>query len=432
MATPTNLSEYYSGKGSTLPATAEGRFADPAFASAAKAAGYDSNSYKVNMGNAQANTSILGHLLGTPPKNNLVVSSGSANSEFNNHSSELTKMLTQLGGVQNPNPSTSKDTPTLDNTNDPYTRMLDSLSKTSDASTKALIGTIHAARANRGNALNTQYQDYKQGLQLLGIQHNEAQATPDLLMGHIKQAENEHQQKLQALDIETNKALMDAEKAQKEGDLSILKEKMNYVKELKAEKQNVLKNIADNLSYETKIADTEAAQYYDKLNTLNPQDKEAFLTALAKKFNISLGSLTRAMVTEKDRREKAALDIADKKSIIANRGKKTGSGTGTSAGKGGTDGTYTYTADELAQYKSILNSGGTAPDGYEFAGRGDDDYVDPYAYNYIYKEWKRNGGTTTGFLKKFPISNINPDKGYDIINADLKPKKKNSGGSDGL
>lgn len=360
-----------------------------------------------------------------PPTNNLVVSSGPANSEFNDHSSELSKMLGQLGNTQNPNPNS--DTPTVGNTSDSYTQMLDGLSKTSDASTKALIGTINASRANRANALNTQYSDYKQGLQLLGIQHNEAQATPDLLMGHIQQAENEHQAKLQALDVETNKALMDAEKAQKEGDLSILKEKMSYVKELKAEKQNILKNIADNLSYETKIADTEAAQYYDKLNTLNPADKEAFLTALSKKFNVSLGSLTKAMVTEKERRDKVALDTADKKSIIAARGKTTGGGSGTSAGKGGTDGTYTYTADDLAAYKNLLNSG---TEDNKFNGRGDDGYFDPYTFNLAYKDWKKNGGTAAGFLKKFPLTNINPEGGYDIIHADLKPKKTTTGGND--
>lgn len=56
------LYDYYKEKGGTLGATAEDRFKDPAFASAAKSAGYDANSYKVNMGNAKANTDIERYL----------------------------------------------------------------------------------------------------------------------------------------------------------------------------------------------------------------------------------------------------------------------------------------------------------------------------------------------------------------------------------
>lgn len=70
--TPTNLSQYYQGRGAALPGTAQQRFADPAFASAAQRAGYDVNSYHVNMNNEAANNAILRELLsgGTPPPAN--------------------------------------------------------------------------------------------------------------------------------------------------------------------------------------------------------------------------------------------------------------------------------------------------------------------------------------------------------------------------
>lgn len=60
---PQNLYEYYTGQGKALPKTAAERFADPSFAAAAKAAGYDANSYQVNAGNAAANTAILANLM---------------------------------------------------------------------------------------------------------------------------------------------------------------------------------------------------------------------------------------------------------------------------------------------------------------------------------------------------------------------------------
>lgn len=66
----TNLYEYYTGQGKVLPKTAEERFADPAFAAAAKSAGYDASTYKVNAQNKDANNKILGFLKGgstTPP-----------------------------------------------------------------------------------------------------------------------------------------------------------------------------------------------------------------------------------------------------------------------------------------------------------------------------------------------------------------------------
>lgn len=52
------LYETYQAQGKTLPSTVEGRFADPAFATAAKTAGIDQSAYKVDMNNAAANTKI--------------------------------------------------------------------------------------------------------------------------------------------------------------------------------------------------------------------------------------------------------------------------------------------------------------------------------------------------------------------------------------
>lgn len=256
----------------------------------------------------------------TPP-NKLVVTSGPAKRDFTQTTSDLTKILATLNG--SPSVGGDKERPTVDNTNDSYTAMLDKLSSSSDEATKALISSIQAGRINQKNTLDSQYANYKSGLQLLGIQHNEAQATPDILMGHIQQAENEHQAKISQLDVETNKALMDANKAKTEGNLAILKEKMAYVKDLKKEKDDYLKNIADQMTAQKTIAEAQAGQYYDAMEKLNPADKEAFLVALAKKNNLPLGALVQAITVEKERREDRDLSVSDKKSIIASRNKAT-------------------------------------------------------------------------------------------------------------
>lgn len=89
---------------------------------------------------------------------------------------------------------------------------------------------------------------------------------------------------------------------------------------------------------------------------------------------------------------------------------------------GGTDGAYTYTGDDIATYTNFLNKGGTA-DGQSYAARGTDSYVDPGAYIYAYEDWIGNGGTPAGFIKKFPITNVNPAS-YGELPAGLQPKAK--------
>lgn len=270
------------------------------------------------------------------PANNLVVSGKPAATDFANTSNDLATMLAGLN-----NTSTGQENnPTLENTNDAYTQMLDKLSATSSAATKALIGSIQASRSNQANTLDTTYENYKKGLQLLGIQHNDAASTPDLLMGHITQAENEHTQKLQSLDVETNKALIDAEKAQQEGDLATLKEKMDHVKDLKQQKDDYLKNIADNLGYQKTIASDEAAQYYDALQKLDPADQEAFLQAVSKKYGIPLESLTTAVANEKISRDKESLATEQAQANLANTKATTAKKTSTD---GSSDKNYTAT-----------------------------------------------------------------------------------------
>lgn len=253
-------------------------------------------SFYPNLGNADS-AFPTAPVTAAPVVNNIVTTAGPATKEFNTHSTNLDNMLATL----NQTPAKSTNTATISNTNDAYTQMLDRIGNTSDLATKALIGTIQAGRANSANRLNTEYNNYKSGLQLLGIQHNDAQATPDLLMGHIQQAENEHQAKIQQLDVETNKALMDAKVAKDNGNLAILKEKMAYVKDLNQQKQDYLKNIADQMGAETKIADNIVGGVYAELNKLAPADKERYLQAVAQKYNISLGSLVKAMTSESER-----------------------------------------------------------------------------------------------------------------------------------
>lgn len=252
-----------------------------------------------------------------PPQNKVVVSSKTAATNFNNNSSNLNNMLAGL----NQNADTSDKTPTIDNTNDSFTRMLDNLSNNSSSATKALINTIQAQRATQGASTDSQYQNYKNAIQMLGIQHNDAQATPELLNAHVNQAENEHTQKIQQLNVEENKALVDAERAQGENDLKTLTEKMAYVKDLRQQKQDYLKNVADQAKASEVITNSAASQIYNDpdFNKLSPVDKNTYLLNYAKanaNKGVSLGGLAQQMNALDKEKASASLDTQTKQAQL--------------------------------------------------------------------------------------------------------------------
>lgn len=351
------------------------------------------------------------------PTSQLVVTSAPSRTKTNEALGGLSEALARLNSAQTP----QQPTDTTEGTDaDPIMQGLSKLQSTSDAASKSLLATISAQYANEKNKVNETYDAYKGGLQQLGIETNAAEATPDLLMGHIQKAGTEQLDKIHALNAEESKALMDASAAKESNDFRTLQTKMAYVKEIKQKKADAIKEMYDRIATSTKTAAIEAHDIYDTMQTLDAADKEAFIQAVAKKYNLPVLSLVQALKDEKTKRDSDALDVADKKSIIANRNKTSG---GATTLKGGTDGTYKYTGDDLNAYKSLIENGGTGPDGRPYNGRGGDTYVDPYAYKAVYEDWKSNGGTPAGFLKKFPLSNVNPDS-YHLLAPELQPKKK--------
>jgi hypothetical protein len=114
----------------------------------------------------------------------------------------------------------------------------------------------------------------------------------------------------------------------------------------------------------------------------------------------------------------AALKNANIKSIIEKKNQpKT-----TAPAKPKVDGGYSYTQDDVASYISFLNTGGTAPDGTVYGGKGDT-YVNTGTYIAAYKDWTspENGGTPEGFIKEFPVkSYVNPAD-YKVLPKNIKP-----------
>lgn len=187
-----------------------------------------------------------------------------------------------LNNLTTPKPSvTSTDsTDNVDSTygygpnySDAYTQMLDRTTADSDQATKNLAATIQAQRQQNMNALAQNYTNYESGQKLLGIQNNEAQTTPDLLASHITDIENDHINKMNDIDAETNKALMDAQTARDSNDLATFKDKMDYVNTLRSQKQQALQ---DMYTQQNDLRD-----YNEKVREFNVQhaDSQAILAA---------------------------------------------------------------------------------------------------------------------------------------------------------
>lgn len=288
-------------------------------------------------------------------KSQPVVTSDGSRKQFLGDSVELTKMLGNYGAGQQ---QTQPQDKTIDTVSDPYTQALDRIKSNSDAGTANLIATIQAKRANNANEVTKGYERYKSGLQLLGIQSGEIESSPEIVMGHIQQAENAKVGKLQELDREEATAMLEAKSAMDNKDFSLLKEKMSYVKDLKKERLNTLKDRYDELKAEKGIGEIQAEQIYGQLGSLNSSQKQQFLQGIADRFGIPVGAVVAGVA-------KVAKDKASTK---------------TSSGG-----------------KVNISEFSTAMQGIA----GEDGYIDPGAWIAARNQWQARNGSDSLFVSNF-------------------------------
>lgn len=305
------------------------------------------------------------------PQSQVSVSSTPSRTQFTKNSMALDNALVSFNlGGPNASANTKQQMPGQGEINaetysDPYTEQLDKISSNSDMATKNLIATIQAQRANERNQLNDKYDRYKQGLQLLGVQTGAVNYTPDIVMGNVMQAENARASKLQEIDRAEATALLEAKNARDEKDFKVLKEKMDYVKQLKKDRINTIKENYDSLKSEKGIADIQASQIYDELQKLTGEDKQVFLQAAADRFGIPVGSL-----------------VASVSDVARKRNKTTGSG-GTSTGK-------FSLPKQISEFNTKMDQ-----------VKGEDGFIDPYAWVKARNTWQSRGGSLSTFNSNF-------------------------------
>lgn len=356
--------------------------------------------------NADMNTRFLNKLRGGPA----IVSTVDVHREAKDNNDALNSALIKLGGnPTNPTMTTEagNETPTMKKAKkknpdmeeqttvqDPFIQGLNDMGSRSDLATQRLIRSTQAMYQNKVNTINKEYDNYTRGLQALGIQHNDATATPDLLAGHIKEAANEKMSKISELDAEEAKTIMDAQAARDDNDFRILKEKMDYLKEIQKEKANAIKDMYDNIANSDKLADIQAHDIYDTLQTLDPNDQEAFIQEVARRFNIPLISLVTALADEKTSRADADLDKKNKESLLRNR---------EDGGGGGTKITIDTASNEIGDHLKPISEGGIL---------GDDGYMDPNKWVELRDDWikgKLSKSTFDTLYKRY----LNPES-YEV------------------
>lgn len=224
-----------------------------------------------------------------------VSSSGTAKKQFVKNSVDLASAMQRFNLNQ---PATQNQTA---NPSDDFTTALDKLSQTSDMASKALIASIKAKSQQQKNTETQDFEDLKRGMALLGVEQNLPQ---EAMVGRYTKIKNDFNAKIASIDSEEVRALIDAEQARSEKNLSLLKQKMDYVKQLKREKLQALSDMYEQMNTENKIADVQAEQIYDTMQTLGASDKEAFISAVADRFGIPVPALVTALAKVKETKAK--------------------------------------------------------------------------------------------------------------------------------
>lgn len=251
------------------------------------------------------------------PVNPLITTGATSAMEFGQNAQQLNQML---GSINPGATSTNQNKPAdmLETYSDPYTQALDKLAANSDKATQNLVATIKAKKSSRENTINSEYDRLKAGLMSLGVSTEKMKFTPELVYGGIMQAENQKAAKLQELDQEEATALLDAQIARDNKDFTLLKDRIAYLKDIKNQKLDVLKNTYDTLNYENKIGEAAAIQAYDQIQKLSGDKKSKFLQELAIQSGIPLMALT-AQINEiaRDRAKETKKSATTKSSSSA-------------------------------------------------------------------------------------------------------------------
>lgn len=320
---------------------------------------------------------------------------------------------------------------------------LDQLSASSDAKTRATISMIQSMYADRIAAVKEAYGRLGQAKDMNDFRNGVNRYTPYQGQGVLTDNEVQEQTKITDFMTKMFDAITKAQNAQDANDTKTLNLEMTKVSQIQKDINQSVSNLYKSaLEFQKQTAkqtadiqkqkQTEFKTYMDISKRIAPalatslanikteKERKSFIEKYAKENGLDPAILSgdvqdymnKANVT--NAKEQRAEDANNRANDKAKNG-------GATTPKGGTDGSFKYTPNDVSAYSDLLNKGGKAPDGTVFNARGSDGFVDPTAYLAAYKDWISQGGTPKGFTKVFPVTNVNPDS-YSKLPQAIQPK----------
>lgn len=232
------------------------------------------------------------------------------------------------------------------------------------------------------------------------------------------------------------KAYDDANKAKLDAVGKLLTATNNQVKQLQAqqkidaaaEKQTVTTDISKSTNLGGSIAKNLA-----DAGVTDPAEMDKYIQEMAQTYGITNPDILKsAVVKAQQTQSKLDTSAANTESTMQSRATRdalaiqkanTPKVVKPSTKGSGTDGSFKYTQSDVDTYSSFLIKGGTG-NGVTYAARGSDTFSDPNAYLFALNDWVSQGGTATGFAKKFPPKTwVNPDS-YSKLPPSIRPATK--------
>ena len=236
-----------------------------------------------------------------PAKSQVVQTSNASRTNTANNLSTADNAVNSYGIVDN------KPTPPPSATADPIITGLQQLQTNSDAVTKSMLASTMATYQNQINAAQKQGDNYRMGLESLGIRTGAAQTTPDILSGHIQAAANDTLAKIGTIQNNMSKALLNIQQAKQAGDFKTIQMETDRYTLLQKQKQDSITQMRDQITFGQKQLTFDAPSLYSSFSTLtSDKDKQAFIEQIAQADGVSPLTVTAALATEQDKESKAA------------------------------------------------------------------------------------------------------------------------------
>lgn len=133
---------------------------------------------------------------------------------------------------------------------DPFIGALNAISARSDAATQQQIAGIQAQTQQQTADTKSSYENYQNGLQQLGVENGSALSTPDLLLAQQTASKNDLQNKITQLNSDEVSSISKANAARDQGDLSTMKDEMDYVQQNRNDRFQALQAYASHVDAE--------------------------------------------------------------------------------------------------------------------------------------------------------------------------------------